>query len=422
MRRTTRWNSALVAALLASGTGVLLEEPILLLLSIPAIVFAVYSHATAVPIPTLEIERTISADSPSHGEAVEVTVTLRNTGRQTLTNVSLADGVPRLLAVRGGSARHATVLEPGGETTMSYTVVAKHGIHRFEPAAVVCRDTSGSTAVGTTVEPETETVLACRSPIQSVTFGRLVHTRPGTTVTAVDGSGTEFSNVRAYRPGDRPSRIDWNRYARERELTTVRFREERAQPTVLCLDARQCCYRAATDGDPHAVAYERFAARELLDAAADSNEPVGLSVLGTGQQWMAPKTGSRHIATVRRTLADPETLPLEPPTVHIGRTDRTTGDEQGRELRTRIGRQTGVLLLSPLLDEVPVELARTLQAEGNPVTVLSPDVTAERSLGTAVARVRRRNRIATLRRAAVPVVDWDPETPLESAMRAGVNR
>ncbi|MCD2201940.1 hypothetical protein [Halobacterium sp. KA-6] len=52
---------------------------------------------------------------------------------------------------------------------------------------------------------------------------------------------------------------------------------------------------------------------------------------------------------------------------------------------------------------------RRLEARGNPVTVVSPDVTGSDTLGQQVARIERATRIRSLRRAGVRVVDWPTE-------------
>lgn len=416
-RRTTSWNVALIATLLTSGLGVFLGEPALLLLSIPGVVFALYSHLTAIPDSTLAIERTISENDPAHNQNIEVTVTLQNSGDQPLSHVSIVDGVPPMLSVQGGSARHAAALGPGDDTTFTYTVLAKHGIHRFRPATVILRDISGSVAVETTVSADTE--LACRSPIQTVSFGQTTHHRAGATLTTGGGNGTEFSKVRSYQLGDPPNRIDWNRYARDSELTTISFREDQSQASILCLDARESCYRSSGTGEPHAVFYERIAARELLDAFSDVNKPIGITTFGSNHCWLAPDTGPHHIATVQQTLEDPTILPLESPNKHTA--DETVG-EQVRLLQTRIGRDTGVIILSPLLDMFPIETARLLQADGHSVTVLSPNVTTAQSTGAAVAQLQRTNRLAALRRADIRAVDWKPEESLDTAISTGVRQ
>ncbi|WP_114578797.1 DUF58 domain-containing protein [Saliphagus sp. LR7] len=408
--RDPRWNVALVVALLASATGVLFEESVLLYAAIPPVTLAAYSRVARVPEPTIDIDRTFDPDTPAHGQEVEVTVTLRNAGERTLPDVRVADGVAPMLPVVEGTARHATVLPPNAEATYSYTVVAAHGVHRFEPASVVCRDTSAGQVVEIDISVEAD--LACRSPVRSLPFPRLPRHR-GATEAVANGEGTEFSKTRAYRPGDPPGRIDWNRYAKDRELTTISFREDRRRTVVLALDARASCYRSPGENDPHAVFYERAAARELLAVATAAGDRIGLVVSGPTTDWIAPDAGQRHAATIRRAL---ESVPLSPP-----ETNRSgDGETNTSLLRSHLESGTDVVFLSPLIDRRSAETARALQEAGHRVTVVSPDVTGEGSYGQSIARLERDNRIDALRRSWITVVDWDLETPLKRAIRAGM--
>ncbi|ELY30882.1 hypothetical protein C500_07588 [Natrialba magadii ATCC 43099] len=196
-RRTVRWNVPIVAGLCAIGTGVLFEEPTTLLLAVPALVFAAYGYLAPMSAMALEIDRTLSVDRPASGEAVEVTVTIRNASRRPIFDLRVADGVPRLLAVEDGSARHTAVLSPGEETAFSYTVVVTPGVHRFEPASVLVRGLAGSTEV--VAELETETVLACQPTARTIPIERTRRRQPGSNAAVDTGDGLEFDAVRAYR-------------------------------------------------------------------------------------------------------------------------------------------------------------------------------------------------------------------------------
>ena len=414
-RRTARWNVPLVAGFFAAAVGVFFEDPTTLLMAVPALVFAAYGHLAPQSGTALEIERTVSADRPARGEAVEVTATVRNAGRRPVFDLRVADGVPRLLAVEDGSARHATVLGPGEATTFSYTVVATHGVHRFEPASVLVRDLAGGTE--TPVSVETETVLACRPTVRTLPIDRATRRRPGSSAATETGEGLEFAEVREYRRGDPVKRIDWNRYARSGELSTVRFRDERSRSIVLCLDARARCYRASGPGEPHAVACEAAAARAVLDAIETRGDPVGAAVLGPAFEWLPPAGGAHHVATVRRALEIDGIVPADPPSNR--RSDADSFDEQVRTIGRRLSRGADVLVFSPLLDDEPIAAVRTLESAGHSVTVLSPDVTTDRSLGTELARLRRDERIETLRRTGIDAVDWRPDRSLEAAIRRG---
>ncbi|WP_135305165.1 DUF58 domain-containing protein [Haloarcula amylovorans] len=411
-RRTKRWAVAPIAVLITSAVGVLFGNSTAVLLGIPAVAFAAYSHLTAPPQLSLALERSIETDDPRPDEAVEISVTLRNMGKQTVTDLRVIDGIPKLLPVRNGSARHIAVLGPGKQTTFSYTVTGKSGVHQFEPATVVAYNQSKSLRTTTTITTETE--LDCRGPNQTPVANWVTRQFPGSVRTADSGSGTEFSKLRPYRPGDPVSRIDWKRYARSGELATISFHEDYSRTLTLCLDARNQCYRSCGDDEPHAVLSERSAARTLLESMSASNERIGLAVLTTDCTWVAPNTGAAHTEMIQRTLDDPATLPLDPPT---DRTTQMSVEQQLQKLRQHLDRGTGVIFLSPLLDEPALEVPLTLEANGHPVTVISPDVTARGSTGTALASRRRDLRIQVLRQAGVSIVDWLPKRPLATILQ-----
>lgn len=417
VRRTARWNLVLAVGVTAIAVGVLLEEPVLLLLAVPSFVFAAYSHASPVVPQTVAVEREVAPSDPDHGEHVTVSVSVQNVGDRYLPDVRLVDGVPAALPVRDGPARHAAALAPGAKTQFTYTVIAKRGIHRFDQCTAVLGNTSGTATVGMEVGPETR--IACRSRVRTLPFPPAAPAFPGGSSPEAGASGITFDRLREYRRSDSFQRIDWNRYARHGELSTVVSHEQRSPRLVLCLDARPCAYRSAGPNEPGAVSYERAAARELLAATRNTPVAVGLGVCAAELRWIEPGPGDRTRSVVSTSLERPSFLPVEPPEgIHRTRTD----DQSMHVLRQRIQRGTWVVLLTPLLDEDPLETARELRTAGHPVTVVSPDVTAAESTGTRVAALDRANRIDRLRRAGIHVVDWVPGDPLEEAIRNGIRR
>jgi uncharacterized protein (DUF58 family) len=74
------------------------------------------------------------------------------------------------------------------------------------------------------------------------------------------------------------------------------------------------------------------------------------------------------------------------------------------------------VLLTPLVDDAGARLAREFEAYGFPVTVVSPDPTADRTSGNRLARVTRALRASGLRRTGVPVLDWGPDEPIDAAV------
>jgi uncharacterized protein (DUF58 family) len=88
----------------------------------------------------------------------------------------------------------------------------------------------------------------------------------------------------------------------------------------------------------------------------------------------------------------------------------------GDRLRERLPPGTQILFLTPLCEDSGVRFARRLDEYGYPVTVLSPDPTADRTTGHRLARVARGLRISSLRGTGVPVVDWPREETVDRAL------
>jgi uncharacterized repeat protein (TIGR01451 family) len=410
-RRTKRWRGIVAVALVAAAVGLVADKPALVFLAVPAIVFAAYPNVLSPPqiTETLDIDRRLSDEAPAPGDAVDVTVTLRNGGDSTLFDLRVVDGVPPALSVVDGSPRTGVALRPGGETTFTYTIRAEDGTHSFDPATVVARDPSGAWEVETTVG--TDTSVDCAVGAATSQSADQTIEGSGRVISNQGGAGIEFHRTREYRRGDTMSRIDWNRYARSGELTTVEYREERATNVVLVVDARREAYRAAEDG-PHAVARSVAAARQLFSALLDKRNYVGIAAFGRSSPWLEPGAGPNHRAQARRLFSTHAAFASTPP-------DETSPiTDQVAQLRERLPASAQVVLLSPLNDDDVVRAAQVLRVHGHPVRVVSPDTTGESSVGQRVATVERENRLNRLRRQDVDVVDWRPDESLTVALAA----
>jgi uncharacterized repeat protein (TIGR01451 family) len=421
-RRTNRWRGVVAVGLVAAAVGLVADESVLVLLAVPALVFAAYPRLTAPPDPSgaLTIDRRLDDDTPAPGDPVEVTVTVRNAGESTLFDCRVVDGVPAALSVVDGTPRGAAFLRPGAEATVEYTVEATDGTHDFDPATVVVRDASGAWEVETAVG--TETTVDCALDETTDPARDLTVREAGHVVSERGGAGVEFHRTRDYRRGDPTSRIDWNRYARDGDLTTVEYREEQATSVVLVVDATASAYRAAGDDDaddPHAVVRSVTAARQLFRTLSSRRNRVGVATLGRAVAWLPPGAGPDHLTRANELFAThPAFSATTPPN---GSTEESVDDQVDR-LRTLLPDATQVVLLSPLCAEAVVRAATTLESHGHPVTVLSPDATDDDSVGERLAGVERRNRLHRLRRVGVDVVDWSPAEPLGPTLAAAGGR
>lgn len=403
VQRTRRWRGVVAVALFVGAVGVIASRPLVLLLCVVGAAFAAYPHLTTAPEVALDMERRIDDTDPDEGTDVTVTVRVRNAGDSILPDLRIVDGVPPMLQVTAGTPRHAAALRPGGTTEFSYTVEAEYGRHQFEPATVIARDVAGTREVETTVDAETE--LACADAVPEVPLRQQTEHHTGRLVTNEGGSGTEFHQTREYKHGDPMSRIDWKRHAKTGELTTIEFREERTASVVLLVDASADAYRARKADDPNAVAYSTAGAEQMLAALSTTRNFVGVAGVGREFAWLSPGTGPDHDDVAKSMLATNSTFSTVPP----GDDEEWDLSGQHAELQKRLGSNAQVVLLSPLSNPDIVSMALGLEANGTAVTVVSPNVTTDRTVGGRLAAVERSHRIRSLRESNVPVVDWNPE-------------
>lgn len=473
--RVPRWRGALAGTLLLTTLGLLYAEARLFAAAaIPLAYVAVGALSSLSGASEPEIERTLSPSSPPPGGEVEVTLTVRNLGESALADVRIVDGVPDELAVSSGSPRCAVALRPGEETTFSYSVVAKRGEYEFGDPAVRARTTSATDRVTTAVEASGETTLSCTRSVADPPFGRASPRRVGTHTTDSGGEGIEFHSTREYRPGDPISRIDWRRFAKSGELTTVRFREERAARTVVVVDARPVARTTPSAAYPNGAALATYAGERLYDALTGAGVATSVTAVGLDADdvegglpaddlpWAdADGPGSaRLVFDAAGRAADRDgsgqvptdgTDPLDRPAVTTADGDSARGadsergriaatadggrpaggspDDATRRLLARLPADAQVVLVSPVTDDWPRSLAESLSARGHDLAVLSPDVTGDSpgesdesgsatgdSPGRAVAATRRAIRLWDLRTAGATTIDWDVDDPLGVAL------
>lgn len=409
---TGHWRGVSVVALVAIGIGILGTDPAVLLAGIVGIGFAAYARSSILPPGGVAIDRSLGVEQPQPGAEVEVTVTVTNDSPRVLADLRLVDGVPEALAVADGSPRLGTALRPGERTTFRYSVRARRGVHTFGPTLLVARDLAGATEEERFVSDET--TLTCSLSVRS--FGERVPLQDqatqfaGRVDTAGGGEGIEFHATREYRPGDALSRIDWNRRARTGELATVEFREERSATVVIVIDARAPAYLSPDGLPPHTVDRAVDAAGQVYATLSGSGNRVGIASVGPNACWLAPGSGAVHGVEVRDLLA------THPALAPVPANDRTWLLSWRKRLRSRLSPGTQVVLFTPLCDVYGSRFARHLDEYDYPVTVISPDPTADRTPGHRLARVARAVRISSLRRSEIPVVDWHREDTVEVAL------
>ena len=409
---TGHWQGVSVVALIGIGAGILAEQPGVLLVGVVGIGFAAYARSSALPPGSVSIDRTLSKEQPEPGNEIEVTVTVTNENDRLLPDLRLIDGVPEALAVANGSPRFGTALRPGESTTFTYTITARRGVHSFGPTIVVARDLT------TTIEQElvhkVETTVTCvpslRTSTEPVPLREQATQYVGQVETTTGGEGIEFYATRDYQPGDAMSRIDWNHRARTGEFTTVEYRKERTATIVIVIDAREDAYVSPEPHTQHAVDYAVNAAGQLFTTLSESGNYVGIAAVGSDSCWLAPNASPDHRVKARELLA------THPALAPVPETNRSPSVRWRKQFRRRLSPGTQLILLTPLCDEYGGRLARRFDESGFPVTVVSPDPTADRTASHRLARVARTLQLTSLRSTGIPVIDWPWNETIDVAL------
>ncbi|WP_338008308.1 DUF58 domain-containing protein [Natronoglomus mannanivorans] len=407
---TNHWHGISAIALVGAGWGMLTFDPNVLLVSVVGVALAAYARSGSAPsVTALDVERQLSNESPQPGETVEVTVTVENTSDSFVPDLRLLDRVPGPMEVVDGSPRMATALNAGQTATFSYTVVAERGTHEW-PLVVVARDFSGSVEREAAIDVESE--MDCVPSLQTIADAPLraqTSLFSGQMETSASGSGLEFFAMREYQEGDPMKRIDWKRYARTNELSTIDFRQERAAKVVLLFDARDSAYVSPAPGRRHAVDLAVDAGTEIFTALFDRGDLTGIAAFDTVPCWLATSAGDDHSERARQLFARHPALASLPP--ELKDVEGSYVDPLRHVLR-QLPVEAQVMLFSPLCDDYTVEVARRLDLMGHLVTIISPDPTNDRTPGQRLARVERSMRIASLREREIQVVDWNVDEML----------
>lgn len=440
--RIPRWYGATVATLSLAVVGIFLGRGEFLVAASVPLVYVAASSLSGVDDLAVEVTRSASAERAIPGERVTVTLEVRNAGDEVLVDLRLVDGVPDQLEVVAGSPRACVGLRPGETRSLEYEVVATRGDHPFDPPRVRARSLSGSSIVTGDAAVTGTTELVCELQLDEMVLHGDTVAYVGQVPADETGSGIEFYSTREYRTTDPLNRIDWRRFAKTGELSTVQFREDRSAVVVFVVDARRVTNLAAGPGEPTARELGLYAVERAIATLRREGNRVGVAAIGgdADGEYVEP-TRSRSVeagfADVARMVADGSgDGAARGASVDAVRTGEGEGDGPAKDaevgpprrhrdvdaLRRRLPGFAQVVLVSPVLDDFPLEVVDTLRAHGHAVSVLSPDVTGGETPGKRMGHLRRDLRLVELRERGAAIVDWDVSEPLSMAIADTVRR
>lgn len=394
----------MVAGLTVAGAVITAHGELLVLAVVP-LVLLVTAPRSAVP-ERAEVTAELSASRCVEGDEVELVLTVR------------ADGADRVLAdpvlPPWTEARFQGRHREGETTTATWTLVPRRwGRHRVGPVRLRVHAGGGSYVARTAIEVGDLVVYPGAAALARAVAPYELAAPLGEHASRAVGSGVEFAGVRPYAHGDRQHDVDWRVSARHGQLFVRQYAAERAFDLVLVLDT------AVDAGEPGRSTLDLTvrAATGLAQTYLRAHDRVGLVTFGGPLHWLAPATGPRQLYRVFEAVMSvrPDEADLD-----AGVTDHRLN----RLPRGMLPQRAFVALVTPLLDDGPLETVRLMRERGFAPLVVdvlsaSPEVgRGDRAAALAVRawRLQREALRVELGTLGVPVLEWDGDAELTGSL------
>jgi uncharacterized protein (DUF58 family) len=228
------------------------------------------------------------------------------------------------------------------------------------------------------------------------------------------GDGYDFAEIRGYQPGDRIRDLNWRATLRRGEPHVNWRHPERSGDVVIVVDAFPDSLRGQTEVGEDLILRAGRAAWAIAREHLAANDRVGFIVEGANPVWLPPGAGRRARYALLQALLDAFSM------------SAAAQSEIPPVRRFQVPPSALVIGISPLGRERMLRMMIGLRGAGRAVAVMAIDTTdwlTENSPGLPevalrLARLTFEERIATLRRKGVPVVEWRPGDDLGRAVRS----
>ena len=398
MTRHTSPRLTAYAALAGAGllAGLVLGRVELIALAAPFALAAVVAPALA-RAPSVRGGLVLDRDRALEGETVHATIVVE-TAEPGLVDILLelpsqlaADGNPRSV-VTPHSLELDLRCRRWGAFVLGPPLVRAHdrlGFYAWEARV--------GTRIPLRVYPSVETLHALLPPLETQVF-------VGNQVSRAKGDGIEFSDIRAWAPGDVPRRINWRATARRGELWVNEQHPERNTDVVLFLDT----FTDAHTGGRGTLDMTVRAATSLAHRYLQRKDRVGLVSFGGFLSWLLPGSGTRQLYRIVDSLLQVDIV--------LSYAARDVDVLPPRSLPAK----ALVLALTPLLDARTQQALLDLRARGfdlvvvevSPVPFVDPGGDELTRLSYRLWHLSREAMRARYQLAGVPVVEWRDGVPL----------
>jgi len=401
---------ALVAFILTI-TGLITINPMLLVMTLPFVIYLLSGLITPSNKINLVLERSLSTERTFPGSSVDITTSIINRGKY-LGEVIVEDILPPGLKVEKGSPRHLLNLKAGEQFTWKYSISGKRGFYSFSPIWVETRDRLGVHHIRKDYLTSSQLLILPQviklkgisiRPRKTRVYSGEIPARSG-------GLGVEFFGIRQFQTGDPPNRINWRASSRyNSKFFSNEFEQERVSDVGIILDGREIAniFSEGVSLYEHSV----LAAASLVNAFLNQGDRVSLLHYGKFLQWTFPGYGKFQRERILRALTQ-----VEP--------GHSLVFSYLQYLPTQIfPAHSQIVLISSLMKE-DVDVLLQVRARRYQVLVISPDPvpfekrglpdTTETLLAALILSLERENMLQKLIRGGIRVVNWDVAQPFDN--------
>ncbi|MBK5113451.1 MAG: DUF58 domain-containing protein [Candidatus Heimdallarchaeota archaeon] len=237
-----RWTLVLFFSILLLGIG--FQEWVFLISLIPLTILIIFYFFTSPPEKLdLEIIRELDQNRFQEGEHIEISIRIRNKGKQAIDMLEIIDKLPLQVSLKSSSNHIITSLDAGEETEFRYVISCDYrGRWNLGPTHVRARnfidsaytvETYDNTEDNIVVIPNFEIIrdMPFRTKYPKISDGPF-HSK-------LKGEGLDFSGVREYLHSDSLARINWPATAKYGRLFTNEYELFRTADLLLILDATE---------------------------------------------------------------------------------------------------------------------------------------------------------------------------------------
>ena len=405
-----------VLAVLGTFLGNFMYSWVLFTLTISSLAIFVISSRVMPPSSVLLSISRESEESKKEiyvNDEIEITISLENEERRPVL-IEIHDLLPSLVEVVEGSNRKVIKMEGNERKEMSYKIscpitgkidIGPIKVKYRDPLDFFSKEVDFGEELNLRILPQTQ-------EMQSVDI-HPSYTKHwlGDIKSKNIGIGSEFFSLREYHPGDEIRNINWKATAKHFEPFTNEYEGEKSGDVILVVDG----YKKGMVGTEryNSLRVSVDAAASLASSILSARNRLGLIVSGEYMNWVYPGTGKNHYHKVMANLTQFE--------------KGGSWDLEGVRmlLEDFFPRKSLIIFISPLtimeFTETIIDLAR----KEYDVMVISPDpLKIEEELlddydeiAESFVRTERKNIIDRLWSAGTTVVDWDPNEPLEPALK-----